>query len=221
MEQDKEKAGALEIVQDFTDKLTIRRVLTSLMAGIIALLLYTAYEFRSNIIDAALSTARDVDDARDWDVKFSEKDLDALVRSNELVKFVMVTQVDLRSNRRIPRYWYLDDPNVAVIKQRAAQLLPQAVFDYDDKNTQQMVAVLNNEFVCSKFEDTVFMRHFEELAPRMPYVCRMAIPPFYGRFVGILTIGLTQAPTKADVDALRLEANRLSIQIYVNDVIKR
>lgn len=218
----KEKADSIiEIIQDFTDKLTLRRVLTALVAGLTTLALYTSYEYRANIFNAVVSGAPKSEDARDWTVTFSQQELDGLVSANELVKFVLVTQVDLRNNRRRPRYWKLDDPEVSIIKQKAAQLLPQAVFDYDDKNTQQMVAVLNNEFICTKFEDTIYMRHFPEMLTRMPFVCRAAIPPFYGRFVGILTFGLSRQPTQNELGALKLEASRLSIYIYINDVIKK
>lgn len=217
--EDKKATPPLVLIQDFTDKLTIRRILNVLIAGTLALLLYTAYEYRGKIFNSVIASVTQAEPT-DWEISHSEKDLRALVDNNEMVKFVLVTQVDLRKNRRVPRFWHLDDPDVSLIKQKAAQLLPQAVFDYDEKNTQQMVAVLNNEFVCSKYEDTIYMRHFPELQKRMPYICRIAIPPFYGRFVGILTFGLALEPTKDQIDGLRLEASRLAVQIYIHDVIK-
>jgi hypothetical protein len=220
-EKTEKTLAALQAFQDFTDKLTIHRILIALLSGILALALYTGYENRTAIFNSVVSTkAASADAETPWDVTpATTAELTNLVKTGKLVKLVLLTQVDLRKNKRTPSFWYLDDPQVSMIKQKVANMLPTAVFDSDEKNTQQIVAVLNNTFVCTKYEDTVFMRYFPELKASTPIICRIAVPPFYGRFVGILTFGLRAEPTPAQLDALRIEAARLSIQIYLRDVM--
>jgi hypothetical protein len=212
--------AAIQTFQDFADKLTLRRIFTAVLAGALGVLLYTAVENRASIFNTLVAPPAAQLEAP-WEVTATTKsELTNLTKTNPLVKMVLVTHVDLRKNRRTPLFWYLDDPYVSVIKQRVANMLPTAVFDDDQKNTEQLVAVLNNNFVCSKFEDTVYQRHFPEIRERMPYICRIAVPPFYGRFVGLLTFGLRAEPTKEQLAQLKLEASRLSIQMYLRDVLR-
>ena len=99
--------------------------------------------------------------------------------------------------------------------------LPQAVFDYDAKNTTQMVAILSNEFKCDPYKDTIYFRYAPELENNLPTVCRLAIPPFVGQFVGFITVGMSKEMTKQELDSIRLEVSRIAVEIYLNDVIKK
>lgn len=209
-------------IQDFTDKLTLKRIFTVLLAGLLITTLTLMYENRQQIFEGAVAYATNKKAEEAWVVTTeTQASLNNLIKSTPIVKFAMITEVDLQKNKRVPLFWVLDDPNEAFIRAKANTLLPQAVFDYDAKNTQQMVAILNNEFVCAKFQDTVYQRFFPDLGKRMPIVCRLAIPPFYGRFVGILTIGLSAIPTKEENDSVRLEASRLAVEIYLRDVLRK
>lgn len=213
---------ALGKIQDFTDALTLRRILVAVLTTLLLMGTYTLYENRLLAFDKALSFFSTKDSPKNWELSDASKNsLNALVATNGLVKMIMITEVDLQKNRHSPRFWKLQDPLENVMKQRVANMLPQAVFDYDAKNTQQMVAVLNNEFVCSRFQETALHRVFPEIAKNTPVVCRIAIPPFYGRFVGVLTFGLVDQPTKDQFDALRIEAARISVEIYLRDIVKK
>jgi hypothetical protein len=55
----------------------------------------------------------------------------------------------------------------------------------------------------------------------MPAVCRLAIPPFVGQFVGMVTVGLSKQVTKQEMDTIRLEVSRLAVEIYLSDVVKK
>lgn len=221
---DQEKTlQALQALQDLTDKLTLRRIATAMLAGVLALLLFTTYENRTSIIDVLLQGATTPESQREWSVseKTSSQMVD-LVKINPLVSFAFVEKLDLPKNRRIPKFWFVShEGNSFIVDERMKTKLPEAAFDQDSKNTQQLVSILNNNFVCSKFEDTVFSRYFPELRSSSPYVCSIAIPPFYGRMIGILTFGVTVKPQGNDYDAIRLEATRLSVEIYLHDIAKR
>jgi hypothetical protein len=212
----------LQWIQDLADKLTVKRIFTILLTGILLTFMALVFENRDLVFQQVYATMAGRDQPATWDVSSATKEqLITLVKTSPLVKFAMITEVDLQKNRRIVRFFNLDDPDEANIRLKSATMLPQAVFDYDAKNTQQIVAILNNEFVCSRFQDTVYQRFFPDLGKRMPTICRLAIPPFYGRFVGILTFGLATTPTKEEMDAVRIEAARIAVEIYLRDVIKK
>lgn len=212
-----------QFIQDIVDKLTLKKILLVLIAGVILIAATLFYENRNIIFSAGVDAINNNSSTpTSWTVSEETKSqLTALVRNSPLIKAALITEVDLQKNRRIPRWWFLEDEQETQIRMKAASLLAQPVFDYDPKNTQQMVSVLNNEFSCVPYTDTIYQRLFPDLGPRMPTVCRLAIPPFYGRFAGILTFGLEVVPSKAEQDSIRLEASRIAVEIYLRDVVKK
>lgn len=209
-------------VQDFSDKLTFKRILTVLLAGLLITLVTILFENRSDVFNSIYQFTTGKQENATWEISSTSQDqLITLVQNSSMVKMVAISDVDLQKNRRAIRFQQLKDINEMEIRKKTSSILPQAVFDYDPKNTQQMIGVLNNEFVCAPFQDTHYHRIVPELGKRMPILCSIAIPPFYGRFVGILTIGLYGVPTKQELDGLRIEASRLAVEIYLRDVIKK
>ena len=85
----------------------------------------------------------------------------------------------------------------------------------------QMVAMLNNEFRCVPSKDTVFIRFFPDFHKRFPYVCRIAVPPFFGEFAGFITVALNRQPNPAEYDSLKIEMNRVAIELYLRDISKK
>lgn len=217
-----EKAAPLQLIQDFTDKLTLRRLATALIAGVLALGMFTVYEKREEVFNAVFErVTATAEDPKTWEVSETTKAEMVALSKNSLIKLVIVTQVDLQKNLKMRKFLTLNDPAAPMLESRLKDLLPQPLFNDDNKNTQQMVAVLNNQFVCNPYSDTVLYKVYPTLDANIPVVCRIAVPPFYGRFVGILTFGLSRTPSSAELDQLRIEASRLSVEIYLRDVIKR
>lgn len=211
----------LQAVQDFTDKLTVKRVILALCVGALTTILTFSFENRDVIFHKFYSKFNDFDHPALWEVSAQSKtQLINLVKTDSIINMVLVTEIDLQKNRRLPKFWNLSSAFEPQVRKKVESMLPQPVFDYDSKNTKQMVGVLNNEFVCTRFEDTVFYRHFPYLVKEIPVICRIAIPPFYGRFVGIMTIGLKQHPTKDELDAIRIEAASLAVEVYIRDINK-
>ncbi len=215
----------LQALQDLTDKLTWRRIATALLAGVVALILFTGYEFRGQLVHAAVSYAQQRDQLQyaEWDISGpSGQQLRGLVESNSMVSMVMVEKIDLQRNRRIPKFWHLNSP---IEQDRFTKMvgsrLPDAAFDDDAQSVQQLIGILNNEFVCSRFEDTALFHFSPQLKESMPYVCSIAVPPFYGRMLGILTFGLATRPTQSEHAAIRAEATRLAVELYLHDIAKR
>lgn len=212
-----------QVLQDISDKLTITRIFTVLVVGILATSLAMLYENRSTIFQTAyMRMTGEKEPKSGWAISHeTQNQLSTFVTAVELVNYVSVVEVDLKKNTRWFRYVLFDDPDGAQVKTSILNILPQSMFDYDQKNTLQMVSVLQNEFTCVRFQDTIYQRFQPSLSKKIPIMCRIAIPPFYNKFAGYIDVGLNQAPTKYELDSLRIEATRLAVEIYLRDVVKK
>lgn len=216
---DKEKIFAF--LEDMIDALTFRRVaLLSLLASICIVLL-SAYENRAALFATVYKGAEPVT-AIKWELSDDSKNQLIATTNNSFVGAILLTDVDLKKNRRTTKYYYVKDPKIAEqVKIAASKILPQALFDYDAKNTDQMVAMLNNEFRCTPTKDTVFVRFFPDFPKSYPIVCRIAVPPFFGEFAGFITVMLTRTPKPEEFDAIKIEMNRIAIETYLRDISKK
>jgi hypothetical protein len=212
-----------QVLQDISDKLTIRRILTVLVVGLMLTALTMMYDNRATLFQTLyMKVTDDPEPKAGWAISDeTQHQLNTFVTTVELVNFVTVVEVDLRRNTRWSRFVFFDDPEGPVIKKKLLDVLPQSMFDYDQKNTVQMTSVLQNEFTCVRFQDTNYQRFVPTLAKKVPIICRIAIPPFYNKFAGYIDVGLNQAPTKYELDSLRIEATRLAVEIYLRDVVKK
>lgn len=219
---DKEKL--LSFIEDIIDVLSFKRVGLVALLVVIGIILYSVYENRAAILGQVTGPRVTPQDqiVTDWALSNPSKaSLQALARTTD-VSYVAIVEVDLKLNRRVVTYYYIDDPEIRPSQNALTALgLPQVLFDYDAKNTAQMVSVLSNEFRCDPYTDTVLFRYAPELAEKLPTVCRIAIPPFVGQFVGFISIATGKPMTRAELESIRLEMSRLAVEIYFNDVIKR
>ena len=214
----------LTVVEDIIDTLTFRRVTLLALLITIGLILFSIFENRQGIIVhfASPVTIDEAVPSSSWVLSDASKLALQHLAKTTSVAFVVVTDVDLKKNRKLVRYYFIDDVDIKLSQASMQALgLPQAVFDYDAKNTAQMVSVLSNEFRCDVFRDTIYYRFAPEISEKIPSICRIAIPPFVGQFVGFLTVGLSRQPTKQELDTIRLEVSRLAVEIYLNDVVKK
>lgn len=209
-------------VQDLSDKLTLTRIFHVMLFGLLLTLTTLIFENRVMLFDLSLSAVSNNNAETSFTLSTpSKRTLEDFIKREPLVNYALVSEVDLKQNRRTPLYWIADAAIDPTTSKRLDAVTPTAMFDYDANNTAQMVSVLNNEFVCAKYQDTSLARTTPELGDVMPVVCRIAIPPFYGRFVGILTFGLQSHPTKSELDSLRIEASRIAVELYLRDVLHK
>ena len=88
----------------------------------------------------------------------------------------------------------------------------------------RVTSLINGNFVCSKFQDTLNFRFFPDAAPSSPWVCSIAVPPGFdksGDFVGYLNFFLSQAPTDRDQKLLDGDAIILASAIYKRDILSK
>ena len=218
---DKEKIIAF--LEEMIDALTFRRVALLALLATIAITLVAVFENRAAVF-AAVYKQTEEQTSVTWSLSDESKNqLIALTAPEKnLVGVVVLKDVDLKKNRRAPKFFFAKDKSdndkaLGIF----SKLLPQALFDYDAKNTEQMVAMLNNEFKCVPTTETYYIRILPEFAVKYPMSCRIAVPPFFGEFAGYITTSLTRKPTAAEYDSLKIELNRLAIEIYLRDIAKK
>lgn len=229
---DSQKEALIGFIEYLIETLTLKRVALLALMGALFLSMFLVYENRVPIIQKTMSVIMAASDASKspeesigaWQLSEKTKEsLGALLKTGP-IDFVIVSEVDLKRNSRNVRYSKFDSvlmqhPDYQGLETRLQR--PHSVFDYDSKNTAQMVAVLANEFRCDNFSDTALYKSAPGLASNVTTVCRLAIPPFVGTFVGFITVGLNQKMSKAELDSVRLDLSRIAVEIYLTDVIKR
>lgn len=216
------KEDIVAFINDMLDALTWSRVGLFFLAGIVLIAVLMFYENRNRFIDFVFgnTSVEAVENlSQPWEL--SEKSKAELKKLTEqpLVGGVLITEVNLKKNRRITKYWYVQDPAFRNdVVQILSTLLPQPFFDTDVKNNEQMLGVLGNQFTCTPTSQTVFNNIFPSMAAKLPWVCRLAVPPYVGEFAGFITLALVRAPTYTEKEALKIELARISINLYLRDI---
>jgi hypothetical protein len=211
-----------QFVQDVTDRLTLWKLLLTLIAALMATFVVLVYENRNAVVENMVSYLSPKPAIDPWEISQQSKvEIIRTIRSTPLLNMILVTQIDLQKNRRYPRFWHLESPQEPNIRNKAAMIMPQPVFDYDSKNTSQILSILNTDFLCVPIQDTIFFKLFPELETEMPIICRMSIPPLYGHVTGILTFGLTKTPSSQEMTQIKQIATQLSTDIYMRDILHR
>ena len=197
-----DREGVIAFIESLIDTLTFKRVALIALMTIIGLVIFSLYENRNNIVERVTTTKPppSVELSNAWVLSNLNKvGLQSLAKTTGIT-LVLVSEVDLRKNTQKIKYTYLDDTTIVLEPELTqAFTLPYPLFDLDPKNTAQMVAVLNNEFRCDAFTDTYFFRITPSLGLKLPQVCRMAIPPFAGQFVGFVNIFLNRSMTRQEL----------------------
>lgn len=216
MSKEEEVVGFLN---DMLDALTWKRFfllafLTCLMLGLLVV-----FEGRNTIFNKVFGQVPTSDLTTPWAVSAESKaELNGLTK-HPYIAAVLLTEVNLKKNRRITKYWYSRDEEFREEATKImATLLPQAFFDTSKNNNDQMLAVLSNQFVCSNTVDTVFVNFFPNIQKKFPTICRLAVPPFTGEFAGMVTILLDKTPSPSQMDALKIELTRVSVELYLRDI---
>jgi len=213
----------VSFLNDMVDALTWKRAGLMTLLGSVLVILLMAYENRTTLFDRVYAGNKNSIEQLSYPWAISEStraDLSTLMRQN-IVGGVSVTEVNLRKNRRIIKYWDIKDQALrAQLAPAIENLLPQPLFDSIQKNNDQMIAVLNNQFVCQKTDDSVY-HIIPDLSKNMPWLCRLAVPPYVGEFAGFITIGLVRQPQPTEIEALKIELTRISIELYLRDVARR
>jgi hypothetical protein len=202
----------------FVEWASIKKVLMLTMFCFLALILFTGYEERARI-GAALSNAPTTVAMKRFTVT---DDLAVRIRAlvgSPIVSMVVVYAADLQLNERIAMYRFSDNPLITEMwdKHILEFGASHAVFTKDDVSNTLMVAVVNGEFACYKYGETI-NRLLVPKAP-VPAVCYVSLPPYYGSFAGFMEVSLTRMPSHLEQQAIEIEMKRLSNDIFFKNIV--
>jgi hypothetical protein len=162
--------------------------------------------------------------------QISDRSKDALVeymREEPLIVGVAAVEVDLAKNTRrtvffqaslsaLQRVW--DD----YLTRRAP---PPAVFSASSpaQQNERMAHVINGNFDCRPFRDTVGFKYYPEAENFAPWICSISVPPGFtgGDFSGFITFYLTREPEDAEMKKMTKNAIELSALIHRRDIQKK
>lgn len=130
---------------------------------------------------------------------------------------VQVINVDFKKNTRTQAFFISSNDK---LKQSVDNYLVMVggtgtpVFNSDEVNNKRIIDLLNGNFICTPYADTIGPVLYQGTSGIVEYVCSIPIPPFYGKFTGYINVYLTKAPSEANVAAIRQSLSELSIIIY-------
>jgi len=96
-----------------------------------------------------------------------------------------------------------------------SRVLPAVpMFTQDDKNNIRMTKIINHEFVCAPFIETVNYKYMPLASDHVSTVCDVSIPPSFGHFKGIVEIFLKSPPNDLEKDMIRIMGKEVSARIF-------
>jgi len=214
---------ALPLIFNFISWATPKRVIMLALVSFVSILSLTLFEHRSSLLTAFNTTEsapREVSLLLADDTKQKIKEL--VIKSPD-INTIMIINADIRVNQREMVYYFTDDSSIDFIiknylKIRSAK---QPIFSADEKNNAQMVAVINGEFGCYKYEDSTTNMLLPKVGQYTAAICRISLPPYYGEFSGYLNVLLTHMPDAELQSEVRIEAVRLATEIYFKSIKHR
>lgn len=146
-------------------------------------------------------------------------EIEHMLRQADLIVGIQVSIIDFNKNTRKTIYVGIDDDNLKLIYQQYIQssITDLPLFNSDVENNVRISRLINGEFVCVSFKDTSAYSVLPNVAPLVDTICSNAIPPYYGKFTGILSIYLKRQPTTLELDQLRTLSKSMSLSIFERD----
>lgn len=143
-------------------------------------------------------------------------------KTKYIIGGIQIVSVDFRKNTRGNIYFSFSD---LVLKSSAenysrTMITDVPLFTDSELVNQKIIELINGEFVCYKFKDTIAYNIFPKAADTITTVCAVSIPPYYGRFSGYMNIYLTHEPTSDDLVFLKQLSREISLKIYTIDINK-
>lgn len=217
-------AGVLDklpIIQRFLDSLTWKNLAQLSVFLFVVFFAYAVYENRQSIYNFVNQEKLEKTTTIVRLSPTSEKEIRTVVDKSEIIIAMQVTVVDFQRNSRTPIFTYSDNLELLSLYARYVDTnidpsIP--LFNNDQVNNKRTVDLINGEFVCSSYEETIGSKYLSDAGKFIISTCATGIPPFYGRFTGIITIYLNKVPTSEEHDQIRALSKKFSATIYDRDM---
>lgn len=202
------------------DVLTCGKILIAAFLIFTSVVFFTLWSERATIINQFVDA--NLTKMQKWEIsERTEQTIKQEINRHPEAVWAIITEMDLGTNAKRNKFWYNEDAQLHnAFQNNVLRHQNNQIFNFNKTHTEQMVKILQNEFVCSPLVDTAIHQYTHELATQTENICRIAIPPFYGRFVGVLTIGFRGPITDEVKFSIKSMASNISATVYWGDVIK-
>lgn len=145
-----------------------------------------------------------------------KSDIDSIVSRNDHILAIQVITVNFQKNIRSETYASIDNPALQVIYDRFLnnKVIETPLFSENKMDNNRIIRLINGDFVCIPYKDSVAYKHAPEAANLITDICAIGIPPSYGEFSGIITIYLRDHPDKELTEQLFLLSRDISLRIF-------
>lgn len=150
----------------------------------------------------------------------SIESIDKAVDNSHIIVAIQIILVDFQRNSRVITYSSIDNQDLKILFEdflnRAPTELP--LFNNDMINNQRLVNLVNGDFECTPYKDTLSSKLLPASANFVSSLCTGPIPPLYGRFAGIVVVYLSREPTGLEIEQTRALTRNLGLQIFNTDL---
>lgn len=143
-------------------------------------------------------------------------EIDDIVKKNDHIVAIQIVTINFQKNIRTETYVSIDSVVLQEIYNHYVnnKVIETPLFDENKVNNTRIVQLINGEFVCIPYKDTIAYKYAPDGENVVSTVCAIGIPPTYGEFTGIFTIYLKDKPTKDLTEQLFLLSREISTKIY-------
>jgi hypothetical protein len=188
-----------------------------LVASVSIIVAFVALNFNSFFVNENRATGIDV-----LNVSASAiSRIDNAVLNDPLIAGVHIQTIDFQRNIRVETYLRISNPYFdEIYKQYINNKTVEApLFTQHKDLNSRIMQLINGEFLCIPFSQSVAAITMPTADKYVKVICSIGIPPYhFNNFAGILTVYLTSAPSKPEVDNIFLFARSVSIDIANSNI---
>jgi hypothetical protein len=156
-------------------------------------------------------------------LKLSKSSIDSINLANTQsanIIAIQITLVDFQRNTRTITYTSVDNQELKALYGKFMEKAPTELplFNSDIINNQRLVNLVNGEFICTPYKDTLSAKLVPESVSFVNTLCAGPVPPLYGRFTGIISIYLIKEPSATEIELVRILSRNLGLLVYNNDL---
>lgn len=198
--------------------ITLKKVIIWALAGTVGVLGYTIFENSKTVYSLITGETYKTNNVL---FKISEPSrivLKKFVDELPIISSLIILNVDIRHNQRIPIYWYSSDTIIqrTLNANYADRIVRIPAFSSNEKNNAEIVSMLNGEFTCNRNAEIINI--IASAADKFTYLCSMSLPPYYGQFSGYMIITLKTLPDRSTLDLIKLEMTTVATDVYLRDI---
>ncbi len=213
----------VRLIIKFVRTLTLNKVAIFAAMSFLTIVGITFWENRDKLSELGNRTSDTAYMSMTWTVSDkTKKAIINLVETDPKIIAASVMSVDIRFNEVRPVFFYSTDQSLigSVAFDTESRFSRIPLFSFSEKAAENAIKLINGEFNCIPFSETSIGVLYPELGDIFKYVCRSSIPSYYGHFSGFVAVYLTEQPSAAKQAQLEITLQKLSNEIFFEDVVR-